>query len=159
MPKKINYKEIDLIVYDFDGVMTDNKVYTFSNGKEAVICNRSDGLAVGIINGLGIPQLILSTETNPVVSRRAEKIGIPLLCGVKNKKATLVKFCNKNKLKLKKTIFIGNDLNDLDVIEAVGISICPADAHREVKKRVDIKLSKKGAEGVIMEFLDFLRNE
>lgn len=159
MSKKINHREIELIVYDFDGVMTDNKVYTFSNGKEAVICNRADGLAVGIIKKLGIPQLILSTEVNPVVSKRAEKIGIPVLYGVKNKKAALVKFCNKKRLRLEKTIFIGNDLNDLDVIGAAGISICPADAHREVRERVDIRLRKKGGEGVIMEFLDFLRHE
>lgn len=73
MLKKINIKSIDLIIYDFDGVMTDNRVLINEEGKESVFCNRSDGLAISRIKQIKIPQIIISTETNKVVEVRARK--------------------------------------------------------------------------------------
>ena len=65
-----------LVVFDFDGVLTDNRVLVFDNGQEAVFCNRSDGMAIGALRGAGIPVIIMSTETNSVVSARARKLQI-----------------------------------------------------------------------------------
>ena len=76
---------IKLIIYDFDGVMTDNKVYIDQNGNELVQVNRADGLAISEIIKLGIKQLIISTEKNPVVSARAKKLGIPCIQHIENK--------------------------------------------------------------------------
>ena len=70
-------KKINLIVYDFDGVMTDNKVFVDQKGREMVQVNRADGLGISEIKKLGIEQIIVSTENNPVVSVRAIKLGIP----------------------------------------------------------------------------------
>ncbi len=82
-------KNIDLIVYDFDGVMTDNRVIVFQDGTEAVIANRADGLGVDYFRDLGIPQLILSTETNPVVKARAAKLRLKVIASCKDKKSAL----------------------------------------------------------------------
>ena len=79
--------QIKLIVYDFDGVMTDNKVYLDQSGNETVRVNRADGLGVSEIKKKGIEQIIISTETNPVVSKRADKLGISCLQGIENKKS------------------------------------------------------------------------
>jgi len=77
---------IKLIAYDFDGVMTDNKVYVDQNGKETVQVNRADGMGVSEIKKLGIEQIIISTEKNPVVSARAKKLDIYCLQEIENKK-------------------------------------------------------------------------
>ena len=78
--------KIELIVYDFDGVMTDNKVYIDQNGNEMVQVSRADGLGVAEIKKMEIEQIIMSTETNPVVSARAIKLDIPSFQGLDNKK-------------------------------------------------------------------------
>lgn len=154
--KKINLKDIQSIVYDFDGVMTDNKAFTFEDGQEAVIVNRGDGLAIAMIKDKGIPQIIISTESNQVVSARAKKLGIPLLHNIEDKKKCLMEYCQKNKYDLKKTVYIGNDLNDLEVMKIVGMPMCPEDAHQDIKKIAKYVLNKEGGEGVIREFADLL---
>ena len=88
-------KNIKLIVYDFDGVMTNNKVYIDGNGNELVQVNRADGLGVSKIKKLGIEQIIISTEGNSVVTARARKLGIPCLQGIDNKKDSLMDYCHK----------------------------------------------------------------
>ena len=93
----INIEDIQLIVYDFDGVMTDNKVLVFEDSTEAVFCNRSDGLAIQKIKELGIPQLILSTEKIGVVQARARKLDVEVIYGVDDKVATLKEHCDKRK--------------------------------------------------------------
>lgn len=152
-------KNIELIVYDFDGVMTDNKVITFADGREAVICNRSDGLAVRIIRKRGIRQLIITTETDGVVLARAKKIGLPILAGIRDKKKCLLDYCRRRNLDPKKIVYIGNDTNDLEVMQAVGWPMCPHDAHRRIKEISRIVFSKNGGEGVVRELADFIAYE
>ena len=157
MPEITN--EINLIVYDFDGVMTDNKVYVDQNGKEMVQVNRGDGLGISEINRLGIKQIIISTEKNPVVSSRAKKLKIDCLHGVKNKEIVLTKFCSQNKIHLKNVAFVGNDINDKAAMEIVGFSFCPFDAHKSIKKISDTVLHTTGGGGVIRELFEHLTNE
>ena len=90
----MNINELKLIVYDFDGVMTDNKVYIDHSGNEIVQVNRGDGLGISEIKKLGIKQIIISTEKNKVVSARARKLGIDCLQGIDDKKHTLVNIAN-----------------------------------------------------------------
>src|SRR3989338_11650660 len=99
--------------------MTDNKVYVFEDAKEAVLCSRSDGMAVYRIRALGIPQLILSTERNKVVQARAKKLKIGVIQSVHDKKAVLGDFCRRHKYALKKVVYIGNDTNDIDAMKLV----------------------------------------
>jgi len=148
-------KDIDLIVYDFDGVMTDNRAIVFQDGTEAVIVNRADGLGVECLRALKISQLILSTETNPVVKVRAAKLGLEVISSCNDKKYTLMNYCVKNGHELQKVIYVGNDLNDLEVMKIVGFSIAPADAHPDIKFIAKLVTKAKGGEGVIREISSF----
>ena len=150
----INIKELDLIVYDFDGVMTDNKVLVFDDGHEAVYCNRSDGLAISYIKKTGIPQIILSTEINSVVSQRAKKLDIEVISGVEDKKTKLINYCKEKGYELKRVLYIGNDTNDLDAMKLVGYPVAPQDANEAVKTIVKFIIEKNGGDGVIKEFYE-----
>ncbi len=150
--------DIKLIVYDFDGVMTDNRVFVTQDGKESVACNRGDGLGIDMIKGMSIPQIILSTETSNVVLQRAEKLGIFAIHGTGNKKNSLSSYCLKKDIFLKKVLYVGNDLNDIDVMRRVGFPICPADAHEKIRE-LSIHITKaKGGGGVVRELADWLTN-
>ena len=146
-------------MYDFDGVMTDNKVMVDQQGLESVIVNRGDGLAVSMIKKMNIPQLILSTEVNSVVLKRAEKLKIKCIKGAENKKEKLKEYCRQNDIDFKDVLYIGNDINDLDVMEMVGHPYCPADAHESIKCISMKILSSNGGDGVIRELLDLLTKQ
>ena len=156
---KIDKNRIKLLVYDFDGVMTDNKVYIDEKGKEMVRVNRADGLGVAEIKKLGIKQVIISTEKNTVVSVRARKLGISCLQGIADKKIALIDYCRKYNFVLKYVAYVGNDINDKEAMEIVGTTICPADAHESIKTISDFTLKATGGNGVIREFLDFITNK
>jgi len=158
MANKI-FNDLKLIVYDFDGVMTDNKIYVDQNGNESVQVNRSDGLGVSEIKKLGIEQIIISTEKNPVVTKRAKKLNIKCLQGIDNKKQALEEYCYKKNIKLQNTAFVGNDINDLEALEIAGYSFCPADAHKSVKDISIYTLKSNGGEGVIREIFDLINME
>jgi len=148
---------IKLIVYDFDGVMTDNRVIIDQDGRESVVVNRADGLAISIIKKMGIEQIILSTEENPMVQKRAEKLGLFCLNGLDDKKPALKDYLCKANIDRKDVVYIGNDINDLEVMEYVAYSIAPADANPAIKKIAGTVTKAGGGGGVIMEFLDILR--
>ncbi len=150
---RIDIKDIQLIVYDFDGVFTDNKVLVFEDGKEAVFCNRADGLAIKKIKELGLPQIILSTEENQVVKARAKKLNIEVAYGITDKKTALIEYCKKKSYDLEKVLYIGNDLNDLEAMKLVGYPIAPTDAVKEIKKIAKIITKARGGKGVIRELL------
>ena len=152
----VQVKDIDLIVYDFDGVMTDNRVIVFQDGIEAVIVNRADGLGVDRFRDLGIPQLILSTETNPVVKARAAKLCLEVIASCKDKKIALKNYCAQNGYDLTRVLYVGNDLNDLEVMRIVGFPVAPADAHPEIKKIAKLTTVAKGGEGVVKELSDYV---
>jgi len=149
-------KRIKIIFYDFDGVMTDNKVLIDQNGNEMVKVTRADGLGISEIKKLGIEQIIISTEKNPVVSARASKIDISCLQGINNKKTALVDYCKKNDIDLNQVAYVGNDINDKGAMEIAHVTFCPADAHESIKTIADYILKTKGGNGVIRELLDFL---
>ena len=147
---------IKLLVYDFDGVMTDNKVYVDQHGNEMVQVSRADGLGISEIRKLGIQQMILSTEINPVVGARAKKLDLFCLQGVVNKAQALTEYCNVHQISLSDVAYVGNDINDLEVMKLVGTTFCPADAHLSIKEISQFILSSKGGNGVSREILDLL---
>tara|TARA_S200000501_G_C20592670_1_gene642266 strand:- start:187 stop:600 length:414 start_codon:yes stop_codon:yes gene_type:complete len=136
--------------------MTNNKVYVNQDGNETVQVNRADGLGISEIKKIGIQQIIISTETNPVVSTRASKLEIICLQGIENKKIALINYCNDNNFNLKNVAYVGNDINDREVMEVVGMRFCPNDAHYSIKNISDHILETKGGDGVIRELLDFI---
>ena len=145
-----------LLVYDFDGVMTDNRVLVFQDGTEAVFINRADGLGVKRLRARGIPQLILSTETNPVVKARAAKLELEVISSCNDKKHALMNYCDQNEYELQKVVYVGNDLNDMEVMKIVGFPVAPADAHPNIKSLAKLVTKTKGGEGVIREISDIL---
>lgn len=157
MKKKIiPLKAIKLIVYDFDGVLTDNRVLVMEDGCEGVFCNRSDGLAIKKIKEQGILQVILSTESNKTVSMRGVKLGIRVIQNIPDKKKALLKFCKELGLNLKNVVYVGNDLNDLEAMKMVGFPVCPKDADKFIKKISVIILNAKGGYGVARELFSKL---
>jgi N-acylneuraminate cytidylyltransferase len=156
--KFVNLKteDIDLLVYDFDGVMTDNRVLTHENGAEAVFANRADGWGIGQLREAGFRQIILSTETNPVVSVRAKKLGIEVLQGRNDKAQDLSDYCRLQGIALSRVLYIGNDVNDLEAMQLVGFPVAPADAHPKVLALATHVTRAKGGDGVVKEISEIL---
>jgi len=156
MKRRIKRNEISLIIYDFDGVMTDNRALLMEDGREAVFVHRGDGLAVSMIKEAGIKQFILSSETNLIVACRARKLGLPLLQAVKDKKAAVEALIKEQGVDRENIIFVGNDLNDKDAMLSVGWPVAPADASLEIRKIAKIVLQTAGGAGVVRELLELL---
>lgn len=152
------FNNIKLIVYDFDGVMTDNKFYLDQLGNELVQLSRADGLAIAEFKKLNIQQIIISTEKNPVVSKRANKLKIKCLQGIEDKKQALLQFCKKYNFDLKNVAYVGNDINDEEVMKIVAFRFCPLDSHKSIKSIANNVLNAKGGDGVIRELLDLKEN-
>lgn len=148
-----------LIIYDFDGVMTDNKVIVNQNGTELVICNRDDGWGVRMIRDvLKIPQCILSSESNYVVIKRARKLGIPAIIDKIDKLRAFRNLIGEKEVRPTEVIFIGNGLNDLGIMKEISYPMCPADAHPEIQKICCEVFKAKGGDGVVLELYELLLN-
>ncbi len=152
-------ESIKLIVFDFDGVMTDNRVLVDENGIESVFVSRADGQGINMLKAQGIECMILSTEKNSVVSRRAEKLQVEVIQGTQDKRKTLENYINKRGLNLREILYVGNDINDLEVMKIVGISAAPADAYEEVKKEAKLQLKTRGGYGVARELAEYLSDD
>lgn len=148
--------QVDLIVFDFDGVLTDNKVFVFEDGREAVCCNRADGLAFDMFRAAAIEAAILSTETNPVVSARARKLKLSVVQGAGDKATSIRALVAERSLDLERVMFVGNDLNDLPALRIVGWPIAVADSHPQVKHVARIVLETRGGAGVAREIAETL---
>lgn len=150
-----------LLVMDFDGVFTDDTVITDQDGRESVICSRSDGFGLDMLRQQGkVHAMILSREENPVVSARARKLKLEVYQGVQDKAQAIQQLIKERNLTRADVIYIGNDLNDLPVLPYVGYFACPQDAHTEVIRCADLVLSKPGGHGAIRELIEIiLRSE
>ena len=154
MKKKLKKLELPKVIFtDFDGCLTDDRVWLNQDGEEFVAANRKDGLAINRLKALGIRVVITSTETNKVVTARATKLGIEALQGLSDKVEAIENYISKNNLTWKDSWYIGNDVNDLGAIRKAKFSICPSDAVKVVKKEVDLKLKTKGGYGVLSELV------
>jgi len=147
---------VRLLVIDFDGVLTDNRVWVSEDGSEAVACHRGDGLGISRLRGEGIETVVLSTEKNPVVSARCRKLGINCFQGLDEKVGTLHQIVRERELSLAQVAYIGNDVNDLSCLEAVGFPIVVADAHPDVLPAASFVLARDGGQGAVREFCDML---
>jgi YrbI family 3-deoxy-D-manno-octulosonate 8-phosphate phosphatase len=147
---------VSALVMDFDGVFTDNKVIVFQDGQEAVVCDRSDGWGLSHLRNLGLPVLVISTEKNPVVRARCDKLGITCLYGVDDKLAALNAWLKECRIDQSKVIYVGNDVNDLSCLRAVGCAVVVNDAHPEVRAAAHVVLSAPGGNGAIRELVDLI---
>ena len=157
MNNRIQFKP-SRIVYDFDGVMTDNRALVDEHGNEAVFVHRGDGYGIRMIKDeLRIPQIILSTEANPVVVRRAEKLKIPVIHNAgDSKKKILAEYCEKENINVSEVMYVGNDLNDYDAMMLCGFHACPADAEPEIIDASDYVFAARGGYGVVRELYRIL---
>jgi YrbI family 3-deoxy-D-manno-octulosonate 8-phosphate phosphatase len=149
-------RALRFIVFDFDGVFTDNMVYVFEDGREAVRCSRSDGLGLQKLATLGIGCTILSTETNLVVSARSRKLKIDCVQGCEDKHAALTQIARGKNLSFDEIAFVGNDINDACVLEKVGVPIVVADAHPDVVPLALYRTQALGGHGAVREVCDLL---
>jgi 3-deoxy-D-manno-octulosonate 8-phosphate phosphatase (KDO 8-P phosphatase) len=154
----MNINEVDALVFDFDGVLTDNKVLVHQDGSESVLCSRADGLAFDVLRKLKIPTYILSSETNIVVTERAKKLKTSVIQGASNKFEILFQLCNEEHFDINKILFIGNDLNDYHAMQACGYSACPSDSHPKIQEISSQVLTSKGGDGVVRELLEKVFN-
>ena len=158
---KLNTKlpdQIKAVLLDFDGVFTNNNVYLSEDGLESVCCNRSDGWGISQLKKMGIKIAVLSTENNPVVSLRCQKLGIECHQGLGNTKLKeFTKWCSKNKIAPDRTIFVGNDTNDIECIRAAGCGIAPADSHPDIIQAADLILTRNGGDACIRELCDMIQ--
>ena len=150
--------QLSLVVFDFDGVFTDNHLYVSQNGTESIRCYRGDGLGLARLKSLGIEIVIISTEVNPVVSVRAEKLGIPCIQGCEDKLEVLKTYATELGVDLSQVAFVGNDINDRSCLKSVNLPVVVADAAEEIFPLAEIVLKKKGGEGAVREFCDMVWN-
>lgn len=152
----LDLKTLKLIAFDFDGVFTDNTVYVNQDGVESVRCWRSDGLGVSNIISLGIHVIIVSTETNPVVSARANKLKIKSIQAVSDKAEVLKKLSKDLDIKLSEIGYVGNDINDISALRLVGFPIAVKDSYPEILDHVIYITKKPGGFGAVREICDLI---
>lgn len=148
---------IGALIMDFDGVFTDNKVIVREDGKESVVCSRGDGMGITRLVRAGLPMLVISTERNPVVQKRCAKLGLECLHGIENKIESLKHWLDKRHIPIEQVIFVGNDINDVECLQAVGCAVVVADAHPTAMAVADIILAANGGNGAIREITDLIQ--
>lgn len=147
---------VKALVTDFDGVHTDDLVHIDGDGNEAVVVSRSDGMGISLLRARGLPILIISKETNRVVSARADKLGVTALHPVDDKLDVLATWCAAEGIGLHEVCYVGNDINDLACMRAVGWAVAVADAHPDALDAAHTILSRPGGRGAIRELAELI---
>lgn len=149
-------RDIRLLVLDFDGVFTDNRVLVMQDGTEGVLCSRGDGMGLEMLRKSGLPILVLSKEQNPVVAARCRKLRLECLHGIDDKLPELKRLAERSGVTREQIAYVGNDTNDLGPMGWVGLPIAVADAHPEALAAAKMVLEKSGGLGAIRELTDLL---
>lgn len=148
--------EVDAVVLDFDGTQTDDRVWVAADGAELVAVHRGDGMGVAALRRAGIEVLILSTETNPVVSARAAKLGVQCLQGITSKGTTLAAWCAEQGIDPARVLYLGNDVNDLPGFAEVGWPVAVASAHPPVRAAARAVTTAPGGRGAVREIASWI---
>ena len=153
-------KEIKLFLTDVDGVLTDAGMYYSENGDELKKFNTRDGKGLELLRKQGIEVGIITSEDTKIVADRAKKLKIDILHqGIKDKGRVLTSILDDLGLKEEQVAYIGDDINDLQILERVGFSAAPADAVDQVQAVVDYRCTKKGGQGCVREVSEFILKE
>ena len=147
---------VEALVMDFDGVLTDDTVIVDQDGIEHVRCSRADGMGIDLLSRSGLPMIVLSREANPVVAARCRKLKLECVHGLETKLATLEDWAARKRIDLARTVYVGNDVNDLECMAAVGFPVAPADAHETARDAARLVLQKNGGHGAVRELADML---
>ena len=154
--KEVIPGEVSLLVLDFDGVLTDDRVYVNQHGEETVAAHRGDGMGISRVKKAGIEVVILSKEKNPVVKARGDKLGVSVFQGIDEKGEALQSLMKKRNLSSEQVIYLGNDVNDLPCFPLVGLAVAVADSHPAVIEKAQLVLHKRGGQGAVRELCDLL---
>lgn len=146
--------DVDAVVTDFDGVHTDDTVVVRSDGVESVRVSRSDGMGAALLRRAGVPMLILSTETDEVVSARARKLRVDVRQGLDDKASALRAWADERGIDLARVAYVGNDVNDLGCLDAVGWPVAVPEAHPDVLAAARVVLTRAGGAGAVRELAD-----
>jgi N-acylneuraminate cytidylyltransferase len=149
-------ERVELVVFDFDGVMTDNRVWVDENGHEQVAANRSDSEGLAQMRKGGVQAMVLSKETNPVVAARCRKLNLPVLQGINDKADVLRSYLVEHQVDPQHVVYLGNDSNDLPCFEVVGCAVAVADSQPVVLRQADLVLSRQGGHGAVRELCDLI---
>lgn len=153
---KVHFSHIKLILSDFDGVMTDGRVEVSETGLESVICSRLDGIGVRLLKNNSIEIAIISSETNDVVMRRAKKLEINAYNNIVDKAKFVEQLLTEKNLSINEVLYIGDEINDFEVMKYLDHTACPSDANFEIQKIAKFILKTKGGYGVIREIADLV---
>jgi len=148
--------EIGAVVFDFDGVMTDNAALLLEDGTEGVVVHRGDGAGIELLRATGVPLLVITKETNPVALRRCEKLGLPCLSQILDKWPVLEAWLAERGIDPASVVYVGNDRNDVECLEQVGCGVAVADAHSSAVAAADLVLARPGGGGAVRELADLL---
>ena len=154
-------RRVELVICDFDGVITDNRVWVDQDGRETVAAFRSDSPRIRELRERGMDVMILSSEPNPVVAARAKKMGVESIhgVGIQDKGRVMREVLAQKNIPAENVIYIGNDLNDLPCFEVAGWSVAVADAYPEVIRVADYVLKARGGHGALREVCDLILNK
>jgi YrbI family 3-deoxy-D-manno-octulosonate 8-phosphate phosphatase len=155
-PPRSMPETICLLVLDFDGVVTDNRVWVDEEGREMVAANRSDSMGIQLMRQMGVETIVISTETNPVVAARCRKMKVPFIQGENDKATALANLLAERKIDASQVVFLGNDVNDLPCFPAVGWAVEVADAMPEVALQADHVLRRNGGHAAVREVCDLI---
>jgi len=159
MPGKLRRRmpeRVDLLILDFDGVLTDNRVWTDKDGREMVATSRSDGIGLEALRKAGVDVVVISKETNPVVAARCRKLNLPFVQGIQDKGPALTRLLEERGVDSARAVYIGNDANDLPCFPLVGWAVAVADAWPDVIRQADYVLSRPGGHGAVRELCDLI---
>lgn len=149
--------KIRLFLTDCDGCLTDGGMYYSESGDEAKKFNTKDGMGLGLLREKGIKTGIVTSEVSEAVKRRCKKLKLDYLeLGCKDKLAAIKTICADEGISLCEVAYVGDDLNDLEALDSVGLSFAPADAVKAVRDRVDVVTCASGGYGVIREAAVFV---
>ena len=150
-------ERVKVLIMDFDGVHTDDKVHVDQHGVESVTTSRSDGMGIANLHkNSAIKTLIVSKERNPVVLKRAEKLGIEVYGSVDDKVEAISTWLEGFGAEWSEVLYLGNDVNDIGPLDQAGLAACPQDAHPTVLEHVDWVVPANGGNGVVRMVSDFL---
>jgi len=150
----MDFKIIKLLVLDFDGVLTNNKVFIDENGKEAVICDRRDGHGIVVLSKDKFETIVISNEKSSAIKHRCNKLRVDCFQGIDNKLILLREEIKKRNISAKEVCYVGNDENDIDSIMYAGIGVAVNDAFPEVKKEADYITKNNGGDGAVREVIE-----
>lgn len=157
-PKKqaADLDAVRLLVLDFDGVLTDNRVLVSQNGTESVYCSRGDGLGIEMLRKAGIPVVVFSKERNPVVAARCRKLSIECIQGCDEKLRALQSYARERGYAAQEIAYVGNDINDLDCLGWVGVPIVVNDCAPQVRHAARLITPQAGGHGAVRQVADWL---